>query len=112
MEALTAEAFHKNFLENRETGLVLFLKESCPICQELQPLLEEIEKGYKDEDFSFYYVDAIKEAPFYKSLKLQGTPTVLFYRGGQQCQKFTGLREYDEIEFMIDRVMAGHTFIF
>lgn len=40
-------------------------------------------------------------------MKLQGTPTVLFYRNGEICNKFTGLREYEEIEFLIDRVLAG-----
>lgn len=107
MEALTLETFHQRILEEKNTGLVLFLKESCPICQELHPLLEEIELGYTDRPFFFYFVDAIAEETLYKGMKLQGTPTVLFYRDGEQCQKFTGLREYDEIEFLIDRTLAG-----
>lgn len=107
MEALTQETFHQKILEKKNMGLVLFLKESCPICQELHPLLEEIEQGYTDKSFFFYFVDAIAEEALYKGMKLQGTPTVLFYRDGQQCQKFTGLREYDEIEFLIDRTLAG-----
>ena len=107
MEALTRNTFHQNLLEEPQTGMVLFLKEGCPICQELHPLIEEIEQGYTEKPFGFYYVDAIAEDELYKSMKLQGTPTVIFYRGGQQTQKFTGLREYEEIEFLIDRTLAG-----
>lgn len=107
MEALTQATFQQLLLDKKRTGLVLFVKESCPICQELHPLIEEIEQGYTDKPFGFYYVDAVAEESFYKSLKLQGTPTVLFYRDGQQCNKFTGLREYEEIEFLIDRVLSG-----
>ena len=93
-------------IENTEND-VLFVKEGCPICQELHPLMEEIELGYQEQPFGFYYVDAISEDALYKSMKLQGTPTVLFYRNGEICNKFTGLREYEEIEFLIDRVLAG-----
>ena len=52
-------------------------------------------------------VDAIEEEDFYKSLKLQGTPTTMFYRDGVMQQKFTGLREFDEVEFLVDRAIAG-----
>lgn len=107
MEALTQATFQQKLLDEQQTGLVLFFKEGCPICQEVHPLLEEIEQGYAEQPFTFYTVDAIAEEALYKSMKLQGTPTVLFYRGGQQINKFTGMREYEEIEFLIDRVIAG-----
>ena len=107
MEALTQQSFNQYVSDEKQTCLVLFVKEGCPICQELHPLIEEIEHGYSGQPFGFYYVDAIAEDTLYKSMKLQGTPTVLFYRDGQQCNKFTGLREYEEIEFLIDRTMAG-----
>ena len=50
---------------------------------------------------------AIAEAELYREMRLQGTPTVQFYRNGELTTKFTGLREYEEIEFLIDRTMAG-----
>lgn len=107
MEALTLQTFEQHVFDEKETCLVLYIKEGCPICQELHPLIEEIEQGYAGKPFQFYYVDAIAEAELYKSMQLQGTPTVQFYRNGELCNKFTGLREYEEIEFLIDRVMAG-----
>lgn len=107
MEALNQALFEEKILQNKETGLVIFVKEGCPICQELHPLIEEIEEGYPDKSFKFYYVDAVGENEFFKSFKLQGTPTVLFFRGGEQTNKFTGMREYEEIEFLIDRCLAG-----
>ena len=69
--------------------------------------IEEIAEGYAGQPFGFYYVDAIAEAELYKEMRLQGTPTVQFYRNGELTNKFTGLREYEEIEFLIDRTMAG-----
>ncbi len=107
MEALTQATFQKYVWDEKQTCLVLFIKDGCPICHELHPLMEEIEQGYLDKPFKFYSVDAIAEADLYKEMRLQGTPTVLFYRDGEQCNKFTGMREYEEIEFLVDRTMAG-----
>ena len=49
MEALTQATFQQLLLDKKRTGLVLFVKEGCPICQELHPLIEEIEQGYTDK---------------------------------------------------------------
>ena len=107
MESLTQELFQKYVIGEKQNCLVLFVKEGCPICQEMHPLIEEVADAYADAPFKFYVVDAIAEETFYKSLKLQGTPTTMFYRDGVMQQKFTGLREFDEIEFLVDRAIAG-----
>lgn len=107
MEALTQETFQKNVIDEQQNCLVLFVKEGCPICQEVHPLIEEVEAAYTDAPFKFYVVDAIAEEEFYKSLKLQGTPTTIFYRDGKEQSKFTGMREFDEVEFLVDRAIAG-----
>ena len=56
MKALTQDTFSQILLEQKQTGLVLFVKEGCPICQELHPLMEEIELGYQEQPFGFYLV--------------------------------------------------------
>lgn len=107
MESLTQETFQKHVIEEKQNCLILFVKEGCPICQEMHPLLEEVEQAYQDTPFRFYVIDAVAEEPFYKSLKLQGTPTTMFYRDGILQQKFTGMREFEEVEFLVDRAIAG-----
>lgn len=107
MEALTQELFQKHVIEEQQNCLILAVKEGCPICQEMHPLIEEVEAAYANAPFKFYLLDAIAEEEFYKSLKLQGTPTTMFYRYGELQQKFTGMREFDEVEFLVDRAIAG-----
>lgn len=67
MKALTQDTFSQILLEQKQTGLVLFVKEGCPICQELHPLMEEIELGYQEQPFGFYYVDACRKTPYTKA---------------------------------------------
>ena len=107
MEALTMETFNEKILDTKEDALILFVKEGCPICQEMHPLMEEIEQGYAGQPFHFYVVDAIEQEELYRSIKPQGTPTTILYHDGEMMHKFTGLREYEEIEFLIDRTMIG-----
>lgn len=107
MENLTQAAFEQKIKEGKETCLVLFGKETCPICQEVHPLLEEVEEGYTDKPFGFYYVDAAVETALFKSLGLHGVPSTLFFREGEEVQRFSGAREYEEFEFFIDRVLEG-----
>lgn len=107
MEALTMETFNQKIYDNKEDALVLFVKEGCPICQEMHPLMEEIEQGYVDQPFHFYVVDAIAQEDLYRSIQPQGTPTTIFFHDGEMMHKFTGLREYEEIEFLVDRTMIG-----
>lgn len=107
MENLTQAAFEQKVKEAGETCLVLFGKETCPICQEVHPLLEEVEEGYEDKPFQFYYVDAAVETELFKALGLRGVPNTLFFRDGEEVQRFSGSREYEEFEFFIDRVLEG-----
>lgn len=107
MEKLTQATFEQRVKVEKNTCLVLFGKETCPICQEVHPLLEEIEEGYGHKPFQFYYVDAAAETELFKALGLHGVPSTLFFREGQEMQRFSGSREYEEYEFFIDRMLEG-----
>lgn len=105
MEDLTGESFEQKIIAEKATGLILFGKETCPICQEVHPLLEEIEEGYVGKPFRFFYVDAAVETTLFKDLGLHGVPNTLFFQNGQEVQRFSGAREYEEYEFFIDRLI-------
>lgn len=107
MENLTLQNFAQKIFQEQQLCLVLFAKESCPLCQEVHPLLEEIEEEYKDRPFLFYLVDTLAEEALFLDMHLQGVPTVLFYQNGKEYQKFSGLRDYEEYTFLIDRMIEG-----
>ncbi len=107
MENLTQATFEQRVKVEKNACLVLFGKATCPICQEVHPLLEEIEEGYGDKPFQFYYVDAAAETELFQALGLHGVPNTVFFRDGQEVQRFSGSREYEEYEFFIDRVLEG-----
>lgn len=107
MQELTVETFDEAVFRPNHCCLVLFSKETCPLCQEVHPMLEEVEEEYLDQPIEFYHVDAEEYGELLKKLSLQGVPNVLFYRNGELYQRFSGFREFEEYMFMIDRMLEG-----
>lgn len=53
------------------------------VCQEVHPILDEIEEEYKDKDFGFYHVDVEDEKDLFNRFSLKGVPQVLFFNDGE-----------------------------
>ena len=51
MESLTQELFQTHVIDEKQNCLILFVKDGCPICQEMHPLIEEVEAAYADAPF-------------------------------------------------------------
>lgn len=107
MQELTLETYDEKIFQPNLHCLVLFSKESCPLCQEVYPLLEEVEEEYTGTPFQFYHVDTIAQENLFLKMKLQGVPNVLFYHNGELYQRFSGLRDFEEYTFIIDRMLEG-----
>ena len=48
MESLTQELFQTHVIDEKQNCLILFVKDGCPICQEMHPLIEEVEAAYAE----------------------------------------------------------------
>lgn len=107
MQELTVETFEEAVIRPNHSCVVLFSKETCPLCQEVHPMLEEVEEEYAEQPVEFYHVDAEVHGELLIKLGLQGVPNVLFYRNGELYQRFSGFREFEEYMFMIDRMLEG-----
>ena len=75
---LNEKLFFEKTTKNRETCVVLFSKATCHICQQVTPILEELERLYAEQPVSFYHVDAVTEKSLMERLSLKGVPQVLF----------------------------------
>lgn len=90
---ITAEDFDEIINENKETCVVVFSKESCSVCKELAPMMEEVAKSYEnDERINFYNIDVQTEGglALFKSLKLIGVPQSVFFKAGVQNEAVPG----------------------
>lgn len=105
MEDLNANSFEEVIYDEGKPCLVLFSRKSCHVCQEVHPMLEEIEEEYNGKDFGFYHVDVEEEKDLFNRFSLKGVPQVLFFNDGEFLGKLAGKKEEDVYTAKIDEIL-------
>lgn len=87
-----------------ETGLVLvdFWAEWCGPCKMLGPILHDITEA-EDVTVLKINVDEGDNSTLSAQFGVRGIPTVIFFRGGEQVDKFIGLKQKADIMSIIER---------
>lgn len=106
MEDLNARSFEEKIYDDGEACLVIFSRTSCHVCQEVHPILEEIEKDYAGKPFGFYHVDIEAEKDLFSRFSLKGVPQVLFFNDGEFVGKFAGKKEEEDYTNKIDEILG------
>lgn len=103
---LNAQSFDEKIYDDGENCLVIFSRTSCHVCQEVHPILDEIEKQYAGKPFGFYHVDIEAEKDLFNRFSLKGVPQVLFFSDGEFVGKFAGKKEEEEYTAKIDEIIG------
>ena len=106
MEKINENQFVEKINDEGEKCLVLFSRKSCHVCQEVHPMIEEIEEDYKDKDFGFYHVDIEEQKDLFSKFTLKGVPQVLFFDNGDCIYKVGGKQEEDVYTDKIDAILG------
>ena len=93
--------FKNEVLESNSLVVVDFYADWCGPCQMLKPLLEEISSERSDVKIVKVNVDSARELAVEYSIF--SIPTVLFFKGGKQIDKFVGYIGKDAINKLIDK---------
>ena len=81
-----------------------FFADWCPPCKKLSPILDEIEKKYKDK-VVFRRVDIDQEAKLALKFNVQSIPTLMFVTPKGEYQSIVGLQEPQVIEAKIEELL-------
>jgi len=104
--------FKKNILGKRQTCVVKFYSDSCPLCVNLAPLYETLSKRYAGRAI-FYKVDTFKEKKLTEFFSDDGVPTIYFFHNGNYGEipfpyddpdGWTGYRESDITDYIEKRI--------
>lgn len=75
--------------ESDNAVLVEFMLPSCPVCQNMEPILKEVASSY-DEELDVYKVHARNEQELSMKYGVQSTPTFIFLCKGEQIAQLNG----------------------
>ena len=105
MTDLNEKTFFETVNKQKETCVILFSKATCPICQQVTPILQQLEAQYAAQSVQFYHVDAVAEKDLLERVALKGVPQVMFFQNGDLCGKYAGIREEAAYRAKIEEIL-------
>ncbi len=103
---LKDDTFEAEVLKAELPVLVDFSATWCGPCKALTPTLEAVAADYATK-MKFYGVDVDEARATAQRFGISSVPTMMFFKDGQVVGQAIGNRSRDEIEGMIEKVIAG-----
>ena len=89
MLELTKDNFEEEVLNSEGTVLVDFWSDSCDLCLEIMPDVEELSEKYGDQ-IKFAKLNIKGNRRLAISQKVLGLPSIVFYEDGEKTEHLTG----------------------
>lgn len=102
----TGSNFKKDVLESPVPVLVDFWAEWCGPCRMVAPVLEELAKEYGGK-LKIVKVDVDKNSETSQEFKIQGIPSLLFFKEGRLVKRIIGAQPKSKLASEIQAVVEG-----
>ena len=86
-------------------NIVKIYQTHCVPCRMLAPILEKLQIEFKDQ-IHIEDVNVDNGIPeLYQNMNIMSTPTVLFIKDGVLLDRFSGMKSYDEVKDILEKVL-------
>ncbi|MFL5660667.1 MAG: thioredoxin family protein [Ktedonobacteraceae bacterium] len=99
--------FAEKVLEVQQMVLVNFSAESSAACQIQDPEFEAISKEYRDRAV-FARVNADKNQEVISQWKIEGIPTIIFFKSGREINRIKGIIMRDRLRRQIEGALLAN----
>ncbi|MFT4145502.1 MAG: thioredoxin domain-containing protein [Mobilitalea sp.] len=96
--------FDKEVLKAQLPVLVEFYSDSCVPCKQLAPILGDLEEEYEDL-IRIVKVNVNFDVTLADTYQVAASPTILFFRNGQEQQRIRGIVKKNELEDIIKAIL-------
>ncbi len=93
---ITDSNLQSEILDADKLAVLDFSATWCQPCKKLTPILEELSTEY-DGKIVIGHCDVQKAPETAKRFGVMAVPTVIFFKGGQEVDRFVGLQSKDQI---------------
>ena len=99
---VNAEEFEAEVLKASLPVIVEFYSDSCIPCKQLSPVLGGIEDDYEDK-LIVVKVNVNFDAELAEQYSVMVSPTILFFKGGEEVERVRGLIKKPELEEIVKK---------
>ena len=86
-------------------NIVKIYQTHCMPCKILTPILEKLQADFTGR-IQVMDVNADKGIPeLYQNMNILSTPTVLFLKDGVLLNRFSGMKSYDEVKKIVEKLL-------
>ncbi|MEM7202745.1 MAG: thioredoxin [Planctomycetota bacterium] len=85
--------------------LVDFSASWCQPCKQLAPTIDAVASEYNGK-LAVYKVDIDEAQETASSFGILGVPTCIFFKQGQEVDRFTGVPDLRSVKDLVDKVLA------
>lgn len=101
---VSASEFQAEVLESALPVIVEFYSDSCIPCKQLSPILGGIEDDY-EEQLKVVKVNVNFDADLAAQYQVAASPTILFFKDGQEQKRIRGLAKRPALEEVIQTLI-------
>ncbi|GCE06432.1 thioredoxin family protein [Dictyobacter aurantiacus] len=103
---VTPDTFAEKVLQASQLVVVNFSAEQSNACKIQEPEIEAISKGYQDRVI-FTRLDVTGQEDLTREWKVEGIPTLIFFKNGHEVHRITGIVMRDKLRRMIEGVLLA-----
>lgn len=94
---LLSESDLRRLLDGGDPAMVEFYSPNCPHCPSLEPTIERLAREWGDR-VTVGQLNILEAPRVSKQWTVMSTPTVIFFRGGAEVARLTGVQGYRQYE--------------
>lgn len=104
MQSVTNDSFETEVLKSEKPVLLEFYSDSCIPCKRMSPVLAELDEEYEGLKVSKLNIKFGAETA--KKYEVMASPTIIFFKDGDEVKRIRGIAKKAELEAVIKEVLA------